>query len=370
MLADPIVRALMATDGVESEELQAMLERHEDEMNARDVMTTAVVSVAPDIPVSKIAKLLLEKGISAVPVVDGDGSPLGMVSEGDLMVRDDTEREARRDWWLQLLAEGDALYPEFLASMRAPGKRARDIMSAPLITVGENTSTGDIARLLKDHQVKRVPVVRDGRIVGIVSRANLLGALISAEERLVPRREHSSLSDALASLDDQFLHRRNLPDTHEPPPPADPADQAVPLVADFQGLVSDFKRHEREQREALGQAAAERRGQEVKELIDQHILDEKWRALLHEARVAAQRGEKQLVLMRFPSELCSDGGRAINVAEPGWPATLRGAAAEMYLRWERDLKPHGFHLTASVLEFPDGMPGDIGLFLIWGASQE
>jgi CBS domain-containing protein len=339
-------------------------------MNARDVMTTAVVSVAPDIPVSKIAELLLEKGISAVPVVDGDGFPLGMVSEGDLMVRDDTEREARRDWWLQLLAEGDALHPKFLASMRAPGKRARDIMSAPLVTVGENTSTGDIVRLLKAHQVKRVPVVRDGRIVGIVSRANLLGALISAEERLVPRHEHNSLSDAIASLDDQFLHRRNLTDTHEAPTPADPADQALPLVADLQGLVSDFKRHEREQREALRQAFTERHRQEVKELIDQHIDDEKWRSLLHEARGAAQRGETQLMLVRFPSALCIDGGRAINVIEPGWPETLRGVAAEIYLRWERDLKPHGFHLAASVLEFPDGVPGDIGLFLVWGGSLE
>jgi CBS domain-containing protein len=338
-------------------------------MNARDVMTTAVVSVAPDIPVSKIAKLLLEKGISAVPVVDGDGLPLGMVSEGDLMGRDDTERAARRDWWLQLLAEGDALHPDFLASMHAPGKRARDIMSAPLVTVGEDTSTGDIARLLTAHQVKRVPVVRDGRIVGVVSRANLLGALISEEESLVPQHDHGFLSGALASLDDQFLHRRNPADMHEPPPPADRSDEAVPLVADFQGLVSDFKRHECEQREALRQTAAERRRQEVKELIDQHISDEKWRTLLHEAREAAHRGEKQLMLMRFPCELCSDGGRAINVPESGWASTLRGAAAEMYLRWERDLKPHGFHLSACVLDFPDWMPGDIGLFLVWGSQE-
>ena len=339
-------------------------------MNARDVMTTAVVSVAPDIPVSKIAKLLLENGISAVPVVDGDGLPLGMVSEGDLMGPDDTEREARRDWWLQLLAEGDALHPDFLASMHAPAKSARDIMSAPLVTVGEDTSTGDIARLLAAHHVKRVPVVRDGRIVGIVSRANLLNALISEEESLVPQHDHGFLSGAIASLDDQFLHHRNPADTHEPPPPADRSDEAVPLMADFQGLVSDFKRHECEQREALRQALTERRRQTVAELIDQHISGEKWRTLLHQAREAAHRGQTQLMLLRFPNELCSDGGRAINVGEPGWASTLRGAAAEVYLRWQRELKPHGFHLTASVLEFPDGMLGDIGLFLAWGESQE
>ncbi len=72
------------------------------------------------------------------------------------------------------------------------------------------------------------------------------------------------------------------------------------------------------------------------------------------------------MLPRFPSQLGSDGGRAINVAEPGSPATLRGEAAEIYLRWERDLKPHGFDLAARVLEFPGGVTGDIGLFLVWG----
>ena len=72
------------------------------------------------------------------------------------------------------------------------------------------------------------------------------------------------------------------------------------------------------------------------------------------------------MLLRFANQLCIDGGRAINVAEPDWPATLRGEAAEIYLRWERDLKHNGFSLSARVLEFPDGKPGDIGLFLGWG----
>ena len=71
------------------------------------------------------------------------------------------------------------------------------------------------------------------------------------------------------------------------------------------------------------------------------------------------------MLLRFPSAVCSDGGRAINVTEADWPTTLRGEAAETYLRWERDLKPRGFHLTARVLDFPGGVPGDIGLLLVW-----
>jgi hypothetical protein len=71
------------------------------------------------------------------------------------------------------------------------------------------------------------------------------------------------------------------------------------------------------------------------------------------------------MLLRFPAPLCSDGGRSINSNRPEWPETLRGEAAELYLRWEHDLRPHGFRLAARVLDFPDGMPGDIGLFLNW-----
>ena len=88
-------------------------------MKARDVMTDAVVSVHPDTTACQIARLLLDNGISAVPVVDSDGAPVGMVSEGDLIGRDEAARVARRDWWLALLAEGET------AQCRVSGKPAR-----------------------------------------------------------------------------------------------------------------------------------------------------------------------------------------------------------------------------------------------------
>jgi CBS domain-containing protein len=146
-------------------------------MNARDVMTRDVVSVKSDTPMRKIAALLVEKGISAVPVVDDSGVPIGIVSEGDLIGRKQAECEAREDWWLTVLAEGEALSPDFLASLDYP--TARDLMSAPVITVHEETNLAEIARILTTHRIKRIPVVRDGCTVGIVSRADLVRALLA-----------------------------------------------------------------------------------------------------------------------------------------------------------------------------------------------
>jgi CBS domain-containing protein len=131
-------------------------------MNAREVMTSAVISATGDTPVRDIARLLLQNHISAVPILDKSGAPIGMVSEGDLIGRDETESSARREWWLTLLAEGESLGPDFLSSLRRPDRVASDIMSKPVITVGEDTDTGEIARTLAAYRIKRVPVVRNG----------------------------------------------------------------------------------------------------------------------------------------------------------------------------------------------------------------
>jgi CBS domain-containing protein len=145
-------------------------------MLARDLMTKEVVSVSPDTPINEIAQLLLKNTISGVPVVDADGKVLGMVTEGDLIARDDTAREARREWWLALLADGEALSPEFLKTIHWR-LSARDVMISPVVTVGEDTDVTEIARILKEKRIKRVPVVRDRRVVGIISRADLLNAV-------------------------------------------------------------------------------------------------------------------------------------------------------------------------------------------------
>ena len=82
-------------------------------------------------------------------------------------------------------------------------------------------------------------------------------------------------------------------------------------------------------------------------------------------RAAAERGESHLQVMTFPSELCNDGGRAINNADPNWPKTLIGFAARAYEFYQKELQPHGYHLRAEILNFPGGMPGDVGITLSW-----
>jgi predicted transcriptional regulator len=127
-------------------------------MQAKDVMTSPVVTVGPDASVMDVARLLLERHISAAPVVDGSGALLGVVSEGDLMRRQEAGTERRPSWWLTLQ---------------------------------------DIATLLEKHRIKRVPVMRAGKVVGIVSRANLLQALVAQSRPPAPQADDRALREAV-----------------------------------------------------------------------------------------------------------------------------------------------------------------------------
>lgn len=153
-------------------------------MNARDIMSKTVVSVYPETSTREIARLLLDKGISAVPVVDNNGAAIGIVSESDLIRPDRAAREVWRQSWLEIFAEGEALAPELLAWLQSQSHTARAVMSAPVITVSEDTELAEIARVLQTHQIRRVPVVRDGRVTGIVARDDLLRVLASGKADL------------------------------------------------------------------------------------------------------------------------------------------------------------------------------------------
>ena len=147
-------------------------------MRAMDVMTTAVVTVSSDTTVQDLATLLSERGVSGVPVVD-NGHVVGIVSEGDLLRRVETgteRRTARRRWrWFDRTLEEARDY------VRSHGRTVRDIMIREVISVGEEAGLAEVATLMETKRIKRVPVLRDGQLVGIISRANLVRALAAID---------------------------------------------------------------------------------------------------------------------------------------------------------------------------------------------
>jgi CBS domain-containing protein len=142
-------------------------------MQAKDVMTVNVISVSEDTPVHEVVALLLKHRISAVPVVDEVRNVVGIVSEGDLLRPEGTSRPPKqRPWWLEAIFAGKAVAYE-----KGQGRTAGTVMTRKVITVNEDTPLHEIAGLLERHHIKRVPVLNNGRLVGIVSRANLLHGL-------------------------------------------------------------------------------------------------------------------------------------------------------------------------------------------------
>lgn len=143
-------------------------------MLAKDLMTTGVISVLQDTPVAEIARTLLDYRISAVPVLDAAGRMVGIVSEGDLVRRAEAGEEQGGSWWLSNFPDSEERAARFA---KTHGLLAKDVMTTSVITADENDAIGDLAALLEENRIKRVPVVRKERVVGIVSRANLLHGL-------------------------------------------------------------------------------------------------------------------------------------------------------------------------------------------------
>ena len=143
-------------------------------MRAMDIMTSEVITVEENATVQAAAELMAEHGISALPVVDKDTRVIGIVSEGDLLHRAETATEQRRSWWLEIMTSTNQLAGEYIKSHSA---KVTDVMTRDVISVTDTTPVADIAVLLETHRIKRVPVLRDGRLAGIVSRANLVRAL-------------------------------------------------------------------------------------------------------------------------------------------------------------------------------------------------
>ncbi len=143
---------------------------------AGDLMTRDVAVVHPETSLLQAVRLMAQRHISGMPVVDDDGTIVGMLTEGDLLRWHDsyTERQAR---WLDMLADGHDLAPAFLEGIREQNRKVKSVMASGAMTVTEDTPAREIARLLYERNIKRVPVLRDGRLVGLVARSDLVRAL-------------------------------------------------------------------------------------------------------------------------------------------------------------------------------------------------
>jgi CBS domain-containing protein len=152
---------------------------------AADVMSSPAIVVAPETSVADIAALLASKRISAVPVCGADGALAGLVSEGDILRPFRESIRQKRDWWLGVLAEGEDLPQDFLDYIRRDTRTARDVMTARVTTAEAHATLPELAELMVARGVKRIPIVRDGRVVGIVSRSDVIAAIARAPAMLL-----------------------------------------------------------------------------------------------------------------------------------------------------------------------------------------
>lgn len=179
-------------------------------MKASDVMTKDLITVTPETSVREIAAMMTEKRVSGLPVVGANGRLVGIISQTDLLHRAETGTERRHKWWLHVFQDADSLAREYA---KAHGLKAKDVMSATVITVDVNTELKDVADLLEKRKLKRVPVVREGQLAGIITRGDLVRALAGAKPAAaaVGQADDRALSKAIdARIREQSWLNANL----------------------------------------------------------------------------------------------------------------------------------------------------------------
>ena len=307
-------------------------------MIARDLMNSDFPFVTVDADLDYVAKLLAECGLGAVPVVDENLTPIGIVTRSNL--------EGTR---ARAVAAELGEIPQFLLRNRRPrafqanGRALRDVMTTPAISISSGAALPDIAQMMAVHRLKRLPVVDGDKIIGLVLRKEVMEAMSGAAPRM---RAPSVISIA--------------------PPERDRC--AVATAEEFRDLAAAHETREKIERIERRRLALELRAQRLRDLASRRLSEAQWREMLQRAREAARAGRIEYLLMRFPAELCADGGRAINAPDPDWPVTLRGEPRDLYYRWRNELQPRGFKIAAQIIDFPDGVPGDAAIFLVWGAQ--
>jgi len=180
--------------------------RRAEPMIVREFMTPRVIAIAPDASLADAAKLMLENKVSGLPVVDARRHVVGIVSEHDLLRRCEGNKDKQGSHWMQLMIEGAGLDED---SARFSDRRVRDVMTASPITVAPTSSLGDACRIIAERGIKRLPVVENGELVGVVARADLVRCLAEiADSVAVTTAQDDSVSDQLRELERQVLKNR------------------------------------------------------------------------------------------------------------------------------------------------------------------
>lgn len=163
-------------------------------MRAKHVMTYPVITATADMTVREIAQILSKNHISAVPIVDGSGELIGLVSEGDLVRRFEIGTQVRRSWWLSIFTSNAQLAEEYA---RGHARKIHDVMTQDVITVAPETSLSEVAHIFERNRIKRVPVLDKDKLVGIVTRANLVQAIASVPQENRPPLKDEELRDRI-----------------------------------------------------------------------------------------------------------------------------------------------------------------------------
>ena len=178
-------------------------------MKVKDFMTRQVVTVTPETSILDAARLMLDHKISGLPVVTGEGRVVGIISEHDLLRAGKTNVRAEQTHWLRLMIERANLAD---ASARLQERKVSEAMTPDPVTVAETTPLEEAGRLIGENDIKRLPVVRDNKLVGIIARADIVRAIILAARKITDAAKRNEMIDArLLELERQsLLHRARL----------------------------------------------------------------------------------------------------------------------------------------------------------------
>lgn len=171
-------------------------------MKAKDVMTHCVISIAPEASILQAITRMISHEVSGMPVIDAGGRLVGMITEGDFLRRAETETAAPRRRWVEMLLGAGSEAEEYA---RSHGRMVCDVMSSSVITVQQDTPLEDVVGLMEENAIKRIPVVDGGRVVGIVSRSDLMTAVAErfSETKASSASDHSIRGKIMTEMKQQ-----------------------------------------------------------------------------------------------------------------------------------------------------------------------